>query len=781
MNVPTVLVVFGTTGDLMARKIVPSLAYLSVKGRLPDRFRVLGWGRRGWDDGQLRAYVGSVLDAYDGLKPDGAERAAFLELFSSHNGDFGDDAAYEALSGRLAQGDDAWGQCSNKLFYLAVPPQYYLLILQQLANSGLTQPCSEETGYTRVLVEKPFGKDAASAQDLDELLGSLFREEQIYRIDHYLAKDMLQGIVLFRFSNAIFEPSWSAEFVERIDIVLHEAIGVESRGAFYDGVGALRDVGQNHLLQMLALVTMDSPGDLDSDSIRSGRLAMLHQLRPLVADEVALRTFRAQYDGYSSIDGVDPASDTETFFRIETMLTGQRWGGVPVMMESGKRMGPALKRIEVTFKPGAGCTCHSEDEFRNVVTFELEPDESIKVRFWAKEPGLDRHLEPREFTYFRHESEVEAQYVEEYAKLLVDAIAGDQTLFVSTDEVQAMWSFIDPITRSWAAGDVPLEYYAPDSPEIAERAAGVIGTRLARDLPEVGIVGLGRMGKGIALHLLEQGWHVAGFNRTVAVAEAMAEEGLDVARSYTEIATKLAPPRVVWVQLPAGDATEEAIFGDAGLVSVLEPGDTIIDGSNSYWRSTLERAPRLAERGIRFLDVGVSGGPAGARRGASLMIGGMQVDYERLMRLWQSVAVRNGAAFFPGHGAGHFVKMIHNGIEYGMMQAIAEGFTVLRASPFEIDLTRAAEVYDNGSVIDSRLIAWMREAFQVFGENLVGVSGSVGHTGEAQWAVQTAEELGVERRVLEAALDFRLESEDNPSYTGRILQAMRNRFGGHAL
>jgi len=383
VNVPTVLVVFGTTGDLMTRKVLAALAYLCVSERLPDRFRVIGWGRRGWDDAHLRAHVASILDAYEGIKPEGEAREDFISRFVYHDGKFDDDEAYQALAGRMKAGDDEWGVCSNKLFYLAVPPEHYTAILQNLANSGLTQPCSDETGYTRVLVEKPFGKDAASAQDLDELLGSLFRESQIYRIDHYLAKEMLQGIMSFRFSNALFEPSWNAESISSIEILLRESIGVEGRGAFYDGVGALRDVGQNHLLQMLALVTMDKPDDLSADSIRAARLALLQNLQPMVADEIELRTFRAQYDGYTEVEGVDPASDTETYFRIETMLTGRRWGGVPVVMGSGKRLGSALKQIEVTFKRMPGCLCDGEQSFENVVTFQLEPEESIRIRFWA--------------------------------------------------------------------------------------------------------------------------------------------------------------------------------------------------------------------------------------------------------------------------------------------------------------------------------------------------------------------------------------------------------------
>ena len=784
MSTPTVLVAFGATGDLMTRKIIPSLAYLSVLGALPGRFRVVGWGRRGWDDAQLRRHVAGVLDTYPGPQPEGAAREAFLSAFVYHDGAFDDARAYHLLAERLGACDAEWGACSNKLFYLAVPPERFRTILGNLADSGLTRGCSDETGFTRVLVEKPFGADAASAQQLDEFLGSLFAEEQIYRIDHYLAKEMLQGVLSFRFANALFEPSWDARAIERIDITLRESLGVEKRGAFYDGVGALRDVGQNHLLQMLALVTMERPVDLSAESVRAVRLELLRALTPPTADEVAAHSYRAQYDGYLEIDGVAPDSATETYFRLETVLSGPRWGGVPVTMESGKRMGPALKRIEVTFRRAEPCLCGADGTFENVVTFELEPEETIRIRFWAKRPGFDGGLEPREFTFMLYEHGQKVQYVEEYAKLLLDAIDGDQTLFVSTGEVAAMWRFIDPVTRAWAEGAVPLETYAPDSPDVSAHAAEALGSRAyARSRshrPEIGVVGLGRMGAALARNLLDHDWRVVGFNRTTAVAESMAAEGLVVARTPAEVAAALTPPRVVWVMVPAGAATEEMIFGQGGLLEVLTPGDLIIDGGNSFWRDTLERASRVASAGLRFLDVGTSGGPGGARHGACLMVGGQREDYERLMHLWRDISVPGGYAFFEGHGAGHFVKMVHNGIEYGMMQAIAEGFSILGASEYGIDLSRAAEVYNRGSVIESRLVGWLAEGFEVFGQGLDDVSGTVGHTGEGAWTVQTAEALGIEHRVIREALAFRLESEDAPSYTGRLLQAMRNRFGGHA-
>jgi len=778
----------------MARKIIPSLAYLSVQGRLPPELRIVGWGRRGWDSARLREHIAGILGEYAGPQPKGTAAEAFLGLFTYHDGAFNDTAAYERLAEELGAADAGRGACSNRLFYLAVPPEHYTGILQNLANSGLTDGCSLETGFTRVLVEKPFGHDAVTAQELDELLGSLFREEQIYRIDHYLAKEMLQGILSFRFSNTLFEPSWNARHIERIDITLHESIGVEKRGAFYDGVGALRDVGQNHLLQMLALVTMEQPADLSADSIRETRLALLHELEPLSAAEVAIRTFRAQHLGYRDIAGVESDSLTETYFRLEATLAGPRWGGVPVSMESGKRLGSALKEVAVTFKRPAACICDGQS-LGNVVTFRLEPEETIRIRFWAKKPGLDTELEPREFTFFLYEKEEKIQYVEEYAKLLVDAIGGDQTLFVSTGEVAEMWRFIDPVVRGWLAGEVPLETYEPDSAEIASRAEASIAARVislgdARvapalvDVPvrpEIAVVGLGKMGAALARNLLDHEWRVVGFNRTTPVAEAMEAEGLEVARSIAEVAALLRPPRVVWLMVPAGEATEEMLFAAGGLADVLEAGDVVIDGGNSFWRDTLQRAPRLGARGLRFLDAGTSGGPGGARNGACLMVGGERQDFDHLGRLWHDVSVPGGFAFFSGHGAGHFVKMVHNGIEYGMMQALAEGFGVLRAAEFEIDLQRAAEIYNNGSVIESRLVGWLGEALGELGEDLRGVSGSVGHTGEGAWTVQTAEKLGVEHRVIADALAYRLESEDVPSYTGKLLQAMRNRFGGHAL
>jgi len=643
--------------------------------------------------------------------------------------------------------------------------------------------CNAETGYTRVLIEKPFGHDIASSKALDELLASLFREEQIYRIDHYLAKEMLQGILDFRFHNDLLESTWDRDGIERIDISLLETIGVEKRGRFYDGVGALRDVGQNHLLQMLALVTMDQPRSLGADDIRAARAALLNTLRPPLSHEVARSSYRAQHTGYREIEGVDPGSTTETYFRLHTTMSGPRWAGVPVSLESGKRIAPGpLKRIVVTFRHRRPCLCAGDSHMRNQVVFTLEPGDTISISFWAKRPGLEHEVEERAFDFALYEKTEKIQYVEEYAKLLYDVIRGDQTSFVSTAEVRAMWRFIDPVLDGWRDGAVPLDTYSPDSREPVERARAAL-VRTARG-QQLGIAGLGKMGAGIARNLLDQGWSVVAWNRTTEVALAMEPEGLTAARTLSDLVASLRPPRIVWVMVPAGDAVDAVLFGSGGapgLADLMQAGDIIIDGGNSRFTDARARAERLRARGIGFLDCGTSGGPSGARHGACLMIGGDPDVFERAEAVFADAAVRDGYRLFGPVGSGHFVKMVHNGIEYGMMQAIAEGFALMHGATTDLDLQAVADVYQHASVVESRLVGWLRDAYSRHGDDLTPVSGSVGHTGEGAWTVEAAREAGLPVPVIEAALRFRLDSGDDPSYAGKVLQALRNEFGGHGL
>ena len=782
-DTPTVLVVFGATGDLMERKIVPSLFHLYEKGRLPKQFRLVGFSRRPIPDKDFRATLSDTVRTHHGTPVSGSDVAEFVKMSSYSQGHFDEVEAYGRLVDKLNAIDDEWQVCTNKLFYLAVPPQFYRTILERISASGLADTCGGEggSGWTRLIVEKPFGKDARTAQELDELLGTLFEERQIYRIDHYLAKEMLQGIMSFRFSNNLLEPSWDSRAIDRIDIDLLETLGAEDRGPFYDGVGALRDVGQNHLLQMLSLITMAQPATLDADAIRAQRAAALRALVPPSPEDVRRCTFRAQYDGYRDIAGVSPDSQTETFFKIVTQLDCDGWRGVPVAMRGGKRLGSVRKEIVVHFKRPQPCLCQGTDDVENRVVFRMEPVDSIAITFWTKKPGFGTKLEERDFNFFLYEKEEKTQYVEEYSKLLDDAIAGDQTLFVSTREVKTMWDFIDPIVSGWQEGLVPLRRYAPGTDDVLADA-----TAVARFVPhdsavrrEIGVVGLGKMGSGLARNLLDHGWRTVGYNRTASVTQRLEADGIVGAYSIAELAGQLQAPRVVWVMLPAGKPLDDMLFGAGGLAEALQPGDTVIDGGNGHYVDDAPRAERLAESGIRLIDVGVSGGPSGARSGACLLVGGPREDFERLRGLWHDIAVKGGYRHFEGIGAGHFVKMVHNGIEYGMMQALAEGFTVLRAGPFELDLTEVASAYDRGSVIESRLVGWLESALLLHGEELEGVSGTVGHTGEGEWTVEAAHRFGFDVRVIEDALRFRLESEREPDWTGRLITALREQFGQH--
>ena len=451
---PVTMVIFGVTGDLGQRKLLPALFDLYEKGFLPKDFALIGFSRRVLSDEDFRAFITQVL-----TQEKHAHKKEAIEAFVGHacyqQGTFEDAGAYENLSAAITRIDASFGTCANKLFHLAVPPVYYETILTRLAHSGLTKSCSPKEGWTRVLVEKPFGSDQATAQNLDELLGKLFDEEQIFRIDHYLAKEALQDILSFRFSNALFEPIWNNKYIEKVCIKLHETQGVEGRGAFYDEVGALRDVGQNHVLQMLALVAMENPGKLEAGQIRVERAKIFRSLR--VFDG---RIMKGQYRGYKEEQKVSPSSKTETYFLVTATVKNRRWRGVPFFLESGKKLKETKTEIAVYFKTSP-CLCPigPHEAHQNIVTFRIQPDEGISVQFWAKQPGFAFHLEPKVLSFHYKDSFSQHTFPDPYERVLFDCIRGDQTLFTSTEEIRASWAFISPIIEAWQAA--PLHEYDP--------------------------------------------------------------------------------------------------------------------------------------------------------------------------------------------------------------------------------------------------------------------------------------------------------------------------------
>lgn len=452
-QLPTVLVIFGATGDLSRRKLIPALFDLYSKGFLPASFKIVGFSRRAFSHDEFREFA--LLAISEAKKRyNKKQAAAFLKHLRYQPGFFDNALHYQNLTETLIALDNDFGLCSNKLFYLATPPVLYETIFQNLAHSGLTIPCGGAKGWTRVLVEKPFGKDTQTALELDRLLGLLFKEEQIFRIDHYLAKETVQNILAFRFSNALFEPVWNSRHIEKVEIRLLEKQGIGGRGEYYDATGALRDVGQNHILQMLALIAMENPHSLSPSALQQKRAEALQSLRPIAnAQDVARYVKRGQYKGYVKEKGVAPRSKTETYFHITAYVDNERWKGTPFFLESGKGMAESKAEIVVYFKRPDFCLCPPEKEspHPNILTFRIQPDENISLRLWSKKPGFEFELKPRQFLFSYRESVNERKLPDAYERILFDCIRGDQTLFAGTSEVLTAWKFISPITENWGA------------------------------------------------------------------------------------------------------------------------------------------------------------------------------------------------------------------------------------------------------------------------------------------------------------------------------------------
>lgn len=431
-NVPTVFAIFGVTGDLAQKKIFPALSDLYKKGLLPEKFQILGIARRDMDNDSFRNYVKEFVSD-EGI----------LDHIEYIQGQFDDDNTYKKVKERMEEIDINWGQCSNKLFYLAVPPSLYELILNNISSTGLSKPCDDMNGWTRILIEKPFGKDVETARKLDHLLGKLFKEEQIYRIDHYLAKQTLQNILAFRFSNTIFEALWDRKHIQSVDINLLEEKTVDRRGSFYDSNGALRDVGQNHLLQMLSLIAMERPKSMHCHEVRRQREQVFKSLKKQKSAVV-----RGQYVGYLDTYGVSKDSKTETFFRTKTYIQNRRWRGVPFILTSGKGLKESKVEIVINFKDlTKGFFMEQQHEMQecNRITINIQPDEKISVLFWVKVPGFQDKIEARELSFSFHDDR--GEHINAYEKVLYDCISGDQTSFISTKEIEYSWKYIMSVMK----------------------------------------------------------------------------------------------------------------------------------------------------------------------------------------------------------------------------------------------------------------------------------------------------------------------------------------------
>lgn len=451
---PTTLIIFGITGDLVKTKLLKALFNLFLQERLPKKdFLVLGLSRRDWSDDNLRAYLKEIM-----IKEKFSKQTIwndFLAIFSYFKADFAKSSSFADLAKMVRKIDHQASSCTNKLYYLAVPPQFYQAILTGLKENNLVVTCANSS-WTRVALEKPFGQDLSTAKELDYLLGSLFAEDQVYRVDHYLAKETLRNILILRFDNAFLAPIWDKHFVDKVEVRLWEREKVaDSRVASYDGLGALRDVGQNHLLQFLTLLTMDQPQDSSPGAIRRARAQALKNLAVLSPSQVEKKTVRGQYGSYQEQPGVRKNSQTETFFKIDTVFSGGKLIGVPLTLEAGKAMKKNLVEARISFKQPPKCF-HQASTCQNVLVYQVKPKETIFLTLLVKRPGFTDRLNEAKMSFNYRDRFGGKRFTNDYEKLLLDILVGDQTLFVSTDEVMAQWRFVEPIIKVWRQGKPKL-------------------------------------------------------------------------------------------------------------------------------------------------------------------------------------------------------------------------------------------------------------------------------------------------------------------------------------
>jgi len=459
---PCTVVIFGASGDLTSRKLVPALYNLARERRLPGGFSVVGFARREWDDAAFRQVLLEAVNANSRARPvEAALWASFAEGIFYHRASFDDPAGYARLAERLAAIDAARDTGGNRVFYLATPPEAYPEIVAQLGAHGLNR--SPGGGWTRIIIEKPFGRDLESARDLNRRVLAVFDERQVYRIDHYLGKETVQNLLVFRFANGIFEPIWNRRYVDHAQITVAESLGVEDRGGYYDRAGALRDMIQNHLTQLLTLTAMEPPVAYDADAVRDEKVKVLRAIRPIAPAEVERLTVRGQYGpgsvsgrpmrGYREERGVAPDSQTETYVALKFFIENWRWAGVPFYLRSGKALPRRVSEIAILFRrvPTLLFADTPVNEIEpNVLAIRIQPDEGITLKFSSKVPG-QAQIRPVTMD-FRYGTSFGVASPEAYERLLLDCMLGDSPLFTRRDEVEASWALLTPILEGWAAG-----------------------------------------------------------------------------------------------------------------------------------------------------------------------------------------------------------------------------------------------------------------------------------------------------------------------------------------
>jgi glucose-6-phosphate 1-dehydrogenase len=470
---PTTLIIFGGTGDLSQRKLLPAVYNLAHEGALPERFNLIGVARRDIPHDDFRDFARDAIHKYSRRQPDETVLNSLLERMHYVGGSFDDPAAYQTLEQLAGELDDEAGIPFNRIFYLATAPGFFETIADALGSHKLDQ---RENAEVRLVVEKPFGHDLESARELNRALLSVFDERQIFRIDHYLGKETVQNLLVLRFGNGIFEPLWNRSYIDNVQITAAEDIGIGTRAEYYDHSGALRDIVQNHLLQLLTMLSIEPPVAFSADEVRNEKVKVLHAIKPPAIEEVPERVVRAQYaagaaegkevPGYLEEQGVAPGSKTETYVALKLGIDNWRWAGVPIYLRAGKRLSRRVTEIAVTLKPVPHLAFQQSGSLGvrpNQLILSVQPNEGVSLSLVAKIPGARMRVRPVNME-FLYGTSFMSQSPEAYERLILDTMRGDATLFARDDEVEAAWAIVDPILQAWERMDGSLPQYPAGSP-----------------------------------------------------------------------------------------------------------------------------------------------------------------------------------------------------------------------------------------------------------------------------------------------------------------------------
>lgn len=462
MSETTSIIILGASGDLTKRKLIPALFSLHCRRRMPEPYHIIGMARTRSD---AEAYRQSLNEAMISLAPkyvEPKEWPAFSQRVTYVTGDPAEPESLHMLDAALEKVEAGGHGARNRLYYMALPPASYGPVVQALGRAGMVDSTQ---GWRRVVIEKPFGHDLPSARALNDLIHQVLTEDQIYRIDHYLGKETVQNVLVFRFANSIFEPIWNRNYVDHIQITVAESVGVGHRGRFFDQVGVLRDMFQNHLMQLLSLVAMEPPASFDAEALRNERVKVLRSVRPILPADVAAESVRGQYQGYRQEPGVDPESQTPTYAVLRFHISNWRWEGVPFFLRSGKNLAEKTTEITVQFKavPHMMFTQASGSQIMpNRLSLCLQPDEGIHLRFEMKVPGTQAETRSTNMEFHYANVFGPDAIPDAYERLLLDALNGDASLFTRADTIELAWGLIDPILEGWSLpGAPPLAIYPP--------------------------------------------------------------------------------------------------------------------------------------------------------------------------------------------------------------------------------------------------------------------------------------------------------------------------------